>query len=62
MLAEVKFMAAETKRMNVESDSPSDSQSTEDISNDSLGTVDPADSTGLETDDPPQDKPGEAKR
>jgi hypothetical protein len=51
-LAEEKTMADEKKRVSIERDSVSENESKKDVSNDSLGTVDPADSTGLESDEP----------
>ena len=44
-------MTQETKRENVERE-PSEEESKKDVVNDSLGTVDPADSTGLDSDEP----------
>jgi hypothetical protein len=46
------FMTQETKRVNVEFEVPSEDESKKDVVNDSLGTVDPADSTGLDSDEP----------
>jgi hypothetical protein len=43
-------MTQETKRVNVEREGPSEDESKKDVVNDSLGTVDPADSTGLDSD------------
>jgi hypothetical protein len=43
-------MTLDTKRVNVERDGPSEEESKKDVVNDSLGTVDPADSTGLDSD------------
>jgi hypothetical protein len=40
------------KRVNVEREGPSEDESKKDVVNDSLGTVDTADSTGLESDEP----------
>jgi hypothetical protein len=40
------------KRVNVEREGPSEEESKKDVVNDSLGTVDPADSTGLDSDEP----------
>jgi hypothetical protein len=48
-------MTQETKRVNVEREGPSEDESKKDVVNDSLGTVDPADSTGLDSDDPAGD-------
>lgn len=45
-------MTQETKRVNVEFEVPSEDESKKDVVNDSLGTVDPADSTGLDSDEP----------
>jgi hypothetical protein len=51
-------MAQETKRTNVEIEGPSEDESKKDVVNDSLGTVDPADSTGLDSNEPGgNDKP-----
>jgi hypothetical protein len=48
-------MTQETKRVNVESEGTSEEESKKDVVNDSLGTVDPADSTGLDSDLPAED-------
>jgi hypothetical protein len=51
-------MTQETKRASVELEAPSEDESKRDVVNDSLGTVDPADSTGLDSDEPGgNDKP-----
>jgi len=49
--AEARLMTQEAKRAKVERDEPSEDESKKDITNDSLGTVDPADSTGLDSDE-----------
>jgi hypothetical protein len=41
--------------VNVEREGPSEDESKTDVVNDSLGTVDPADSTGLDSDNPAGD-------
>ena len=52
-------MTREKKRVNVEREGPSGNESIKDVTYDSLGTVDPADSTGLDSDDPEgNDRPG----
>ena len=53
-------MAEEKKRQNIERDSLSEGESNEEVSNDSLGTVDPADTTGLESEEPGQERPSGA--
>ena len=50
-------MTQETKRVNVESEGTSAEESKKDVVNDSLGTVDTADSTGLDSDDPRDERP-----
>jgi hypothetical protein len=50
-------MTQETKRVNVEREGPSEEESKKEVVNDSLGTVDPADSTGLDSDDPGDERP-----
>jgi hypothetical protein len=45
-------MNQETKRVNVELEGPSEEESKKEVVNDSLGTVDPADSTGLDSNEP----------
>jgi hypothetical protein len=59
---EERFVTQETKRVNAELEGPSEEESKEDVVNDSLGTVDPADSTGLDSDEPGgNDKPSGEK-
>jgi hypothetical protein len=59
-------MTEETKRVNVERDPAPEEKSEEGVVNDSLGSVDPADSTGLDGVDPtggdkPSQKSGKAQ-
>jgi hypothetical protein len=50
-------MTQETKRVSVESEGTSEEEAKKDVVNDSLGTVDTADSTGLDSDDPRDERP-----
>ncbi len=45
-------MPHDSKRPNPETEAPFDERQAEDVTNDSLGTVDPADSSGLDFDEP----------
>ena len=50
-------MTQKTKRVNVESEGTSEEESKKDVVNDSLGTVDTADSNGLDSDEPGDERP-----
>ncbi|MGA2652912.1 MAG: hypothetical protein ABSF28_20430 [Terracidiphilus sp.] len=51
-------MADATKRVNIERDPAPEEETKEGVVNDSLGTVDPADATGLDENRPVDEKSG----
>ncbi|MGD0889980.1 MAG: hypothetical protein ABR923_00505 [Terracidiphilus sp.] len=51
-------MAEATKRVNVEREPDPEEETEEGVVNDSLGTVDPADSSGLDDNKPTNEKSG----
>jgi hypothetical protein len=51
-------MAEATRRVNVERDPDAEEQTKDGVVNDSLGTVDPADSSGLDDNKPTNEKSG----
>jgi hypothetical protein len=51
-------MAEATRRTNVEREPEAEEETKDGVVNDSLGTVDPADSSGLDDDKPTNEKSG----
>jgi hypothetical protein len=51
-------MAEATKRVNIERDSDAEEETNDGVVNDSLGTVDPSDSSGLDDSKPTNQKSG----
>ena len=51
-------MTESTKRLNVERDSDAEEQTEDGVVNDSLGTVDPSDASGLDDNKPTNEKSG----
>jgi len=51
-------MAVATRRVNIERDPAAEEETKEGVVNDSMGTVDPADATGLDENKPVDEKSG----